>query len=79
MGRVFQWGRFSGARSLFTLGLPWSVARWRWCSFWRVGRCILACWSRLGLAGFKMASVESKRGGAGSVELGRDGCVDEGE
>ena len=32
-----------------------------------------------GLADFKMAAVVRKVGGAGSVELGLDGSVDEGE
>ena len=79
MGRVFQWGRFSGARSLFTVGLPWFVARWRWCSFRRVGRRILACWRRLGLVGPKWRQLRIKVGGAGTAELVLDGWVDEGD
>ena len=79
MGCVFPWGRFSGACSLFTVGLPWIVARWRWCRFWRVGRHTLACWRRLVWPISRWRQLWVKVGGAGSVELGLDGRVDEGE
>ena len=78
-GARFFMGAFSGGGSLFTVGLPWCVARWRWCSFWRVGRRILACWRWLGLVGPKWRQLRIKVGGAGNVELDLDGWVGEGD
>ena len=78
-GARFPWGRSSGAWSLFTLGLPLIDARWRWCRFWRGGCRTLASWRRLGWQISRWRQLWVKVGGAGSVELGLDGSVDDGE
>ena len=72
-------GRSSWAWSVFTFGLPLIDARWRCCRFWRVGRRTLACWRRLGWQISRWRQLWVKVGGTGSVELGLDGSVDEGE